>query len=200
MFSGIIKSIGLLESITTNGSSLRLAITSNISSELLIDQSISHDGICLTIVGVDDKKGLHEVDVVKETLSKTTFQFLKKGGVINLEKSITPTTLLDGHLVQGHVDTFLQCLHVENNDGSWNMTFNLPKEFASLVIPRGSICLNGVSLTVANLFADSFEVAIIPYTYDHTNFHSLKQGDYVNVEFDLIGKYLLRQAEVNSTK
>ena len=200
MFSGIIKSLGVVDSIRTNGTSLRIGISSDISGELIIDQSISHDGICLTIVAVDEKKGLYEVDVVMETLSKTTFQFLKEGQVINLEKSITPTTLLDGHIVQGHVDTFLKCIHIEDKHGSWNMKFNLPKEFASLVIPRGSICLNGVSLTVANLFDDSFEVAIIPYTYDHTNFRSLQEGDYVNVEFDLIGKYLLRQAEVNSSK
>ena len=200
MFSGIIKSIGALESIKPNGTSLRLTIASPISGELMIDQSISHDGICLTIVKVDDKKGLHEVDVVKETLSKTKYQFLKEGQVINLEKSITPTTLLDGHIVQGHVDTFLQCQRIENMQGSWNMTFNLPREFASLVIPRGSICLNGVSLTVANVFDDAFEVAIIPYTYDHTNFRFLQKGDFVNVEFDLIGKYLLRQADLHSGK
>lgn len=198
MFSGIIKSIGMLESINAIGTNKRLSIASPISGELTIDQSISHDGVCLTIVNVKD--GIHEVDVVHETLSKTNFQFLKVGQMINLEKSLTPTTLLDGHLVQGHVDTFLQCLQIEDKDGSWNIKFNLPNEFASLVIPRGSICLNGVSLTVANLYADAFEVAIIPYTYMHTNFHLLREGDYVNVEFDLIGKYFLRQAEVNSRK
>ena len=196
MFSGIIKSIGVLESVRSIGTNRRLAIASPISEGLLIDQSISHDGICLTIVDV--KNGIHEVDVVQETLSKTNFQFLKEGQWINLEKSITPTTLLDGHLVQGHVDTFLECLHIDNRQGSWNIKFNLPKEFASLVIPHGSICLNGVSLTVANLYDDSFEVAIIPYTYEHTNFHLIRKADFVNVEFDLIGKYRLRQAEVNS--
>ena len=175
-----------------------MSITSPISGELTTDQSISHDGICLTIVDV--KNGIHKVDVVQETLSKTSFQFLKEGQLFNLEKSITPTTLLDGHLVQGHVDTILKCLQIVDNPGSWNIKFNLPNEFASLVIPRGSICLNGVSLTVANLYDDSFEVAIIPYTYEHTNFHLLREGDWVNVEFDLIGKYLLRQTEVNSRK
>jgi riboflavin synthase len=187
-----------LESIRSIGTNQRLAIASPISGELMIDQSISHDGVCLTIVEM--KNGIHEVDVVQETLSKTNFQFLKEGQLINLEKSITPTSLLDGHLVQGHVDTFLECLHIDNRQGSWNIKFNLPKEFSALVIPRGSICLNGVSLTVANLHDDSFEVAIIPYTYEHTNFHLLRKGDFVNVEFDLIGKYLLRQAEVNSRK
>ncbi len=198
MFSGIIKSIGVVKSINMMGTNRRLAISSPISGDLMIDQSISHDGVCLTIADV--RNGIHEVDVVQETLSKTNFQFLKTGQLINLEKSITPTTLLDGHLVQGHVDTFLECIHIDNRQGSWNIKFNLPKEFAELVIPRGSICLNGVSLTVANIYDDSFDVAIIPYTYEHTNFHLLRKSDFVNVEFDLIGKYLLRQAEVNSRK
>lgn len=195
MFSGIIKSTGVLQSIKPMGSSRRLIISSTLSEELTIDQSLSHDGICLTIVGVQNDN--YEVDVVHETLSKTTFQSLKEGQLINLEKSITPTSLLDGHLVQGHVDTVLECLRINDKHGSWNMKFNLPKEFALLIIPRGSVCLNGVSLTVSNLYDDSFEVAIIPYTFDHTNFHLLREGDYVNVEFDLIGKYLLRQAEVS---
>jgi riboflavin synthase len=198
MFSGIIKSIGVLQSIKPMGTNRRLTVSSSLSDELVIDQSLSHDGICLTIVDVND--GIHQVDVVEETLSKTTFQSLKEGQLINLEKSITPTTLLDGHLVQGHVDTVLECLHIEDRQGSWNIKFTLPKEFASLIIPRGSVSLNGVSLTVANLFDDSFEVAIIPYTYDHTNFRVLREGDHVNVEFDLIGKYLLRQRDLHFLK
>jgi len=195
MFSGIIKSTGVLQSIKPMGSSMRMDISSSLSDEVTIDQSLSHDGICLTIVEVNN--GSYTVDVVEETLSKTTFKHLRTGHLINLEKSITPTTLLDGHLVQGHVDTVLECLHINDKHGSWNMKLNLPKEFAALIIPRGSVCLNGVSLTVSNLFNDSFEVAIIPYTYDHTNFHLLREGNLVNVEFDLVGKYLLRQAELN---
>lgn len=198
MFSGIIKSIGIVQSVVTQGTTKRIAISSSISDELSIDQSISHDGVCLTIVAV--RNGIHEVDVVAETLSKTTFASLAEGDVINLEKSITPTTLLDGHLVQGHVDATLQCLAIEDLIGSWKFKFNLPVEYAGLVIPHGSICLNGVSLTVANLYTDSFEVAIIPYTFEHTNFRNLYTGDYVNVEFDLIGKYLLRQAELTQYK
>lgn len=193
MFSGIIKAIGKVESITNVGTTLRIAISSPISSDLVIDQSISHNGVCLTIVNVKD--GIHEVDVVAETLSKTTFPHVHVGDVINLEKSITPTTLLDGHLVQGHVDTTLKCIHREDRNGSWNFTFNLPVEFGSLVIPHGSICLNGVSLTVAQLYPDSFEVTIISYTFENTAFKYLREGDQVNVEFDLIGKYLQRQME-----
>lgn len=191
MFSGIIKSTGIVHSIHTMGSTKRITIGSHLADDLTIDQSIAHDGVCLTVVAIND--GSHEVDVVQETLSKTTFASLKEGDVVNLEKSITPTTLLDGHLVQGHVDTTIKCLHIENLEGSWKIKFNLPPEYAGLVIPHGSICINGISLTVANLYPDSFDVAIIPYTFEHTNFKHLLAGDDVNVEFDLIGKYLLRQ-------
>lgn len=198
MFSGIVKAIGIVESVMERGSTRRIAITSALSNDMIIDQSISHNGVCLTIVNV--RNGVHEVDVVNETLSKTTFRLLREGDLVNLEISITPSTLLDGHLVQGHVDTTLQCLGIKDLHGSWNITFNLPQEFAGLVIPHGSICLNGVSLTVANLYTDSFDVAIIPYTFEHTNFKNLKEGDLVNVEFDLIGKYLLRQADLRKGK
>jgi len=191
MFSGIIQATGRVNAIEISGSTIRIQVTSPVSAGLHIDQSVSHDGICLTVVKVENDS--HWVEIVKETQSKTTFRGLKKDQLINLETSLTLNTLLDGHLVQGHVDTTLQCLEKKDEQGSWNMKFNLPDDFTKLVIPRGSICLNGVSLTIANLFDDSFEVAIIPYTYHHTNFQHLKTGDEVNVEFDLIGKYLLRQ-------
>jgi riboflavin synthase len=198
MFSGIIKSTGVVQSIKAHGTTRRIAISSPLSETFTIDQSIAHDGVCLTIVALG--KAIHEVDVVEETLSKTTFRFLKEGHVVNLEKSITPTTLLDGHLVQGHVDTTLRCLQIEDLDGSWKIKFDLPQEFAGLVIPHGSICLNGISLTVANVFPDAFDVAIIPYTFQHTNFNQLHKDELVNVEFDLIGKYLLRQAGMEGRK
>ena len=195
MFSGIIKAVGTIEAIASSGSSRRLVISSPISNGLSVDQSISHDGICLTIVEAGN--GTHRVDVVAETLSKTSLQFVQTGQVVNLEKSITASTLLDGHIVQGHVDTILTCTAIMDMDGSWNIKFNLPTEYAGLVIPRGSICLNGVSLTIANLYDDSFEVAIIPYTFENTNFKYLKVGNKVNVEFDVIGKYLLRQSRLS---
>jgi len=185
-------------SVKMSGSTKRISISSPLSPELHIDQSVAHDGICLTVVEVKD--GTHEVDVVQETLSKTSFQWLKEGQLINLESSITPTTLLDGHLVQGHVDTVLRCLEIADLNGSWKIQFTLPVEHAGLVIPHGSISLNGISLTVANLYPDSFDVAIIPYTFEHTNFKNLRKGDFVNVEFDLIGKYLLRQIELTQSK
>ena len=198
MFSGIVKAVGKVVSVHGQGTTLRFIISSSISSEFTIDQSIAHNGVCLTVVKVHD--GMHEVQVVGETLSKTTFSSIKVGDIINLERSITTSTLLDGHLVQGHVDTVLKCLKIHDHQGSWNITFNLPHEYAGLVIPHGSNCLNGVSLTVANLHFDNFEVAIIPYTFDNTTFKHLREGDYVNVEFDLIGKYLLRQAELRKGK
>ena len=198
MFSGIIKSTGIVQSIKSMGTTKHITLASSLSDELGIDQSLAHDGICLTVVALHD--GTHEVDVVQETLSKTTFSSLREGDVVNLEKSITPTTLLDGHLVQGHVDTVVKCIQIEDLNGSWRFKFNLGKEYAGLVVLHGSICLNGVSLTVANLYPDSFEVAIIPYTFEHTNFKHIQEDDFVNVEFDLIGKYLLRQAEIMAYK
>jgi riboflavin synthase len=191
MFSGIIQTTGIVKSVTETGTTRHVTIASPISDGLKPDQSISHDGVCLTVVSTSN--GTHAVDIIRETLSKTTFIHVAEGQIINLEKSITPATLLDGHLVQGHVDTTLLCLEKKDMNGSWNFRFNLPKEFIHLVIPHGSICLNGVSLTVARLDDESFEVAIIPYTYQITNFQFLKPGDMVNVEFDIIGKYIAQQ-------
>ena len=193
MFSGIIKATGIVNAISPLGTTRQVTIESAISGSLAIDQSIAHDGVCLTIVAVDGNQ--HKVDVVQETLSKTSLASLEIGHLINLEPSLTLSTLLDGHLVQGHVDTTLQCLEITDLHGSWKFKFAFPAEYMALVIPHGSICLNGVSLTIAQLYDDAFEVAIIPYTYRHTNFQHLQPGDWVNVEFDLIGKYLLRQQQ-----
>jgi riboflavin synthase len=194
MFSGIIKSIGTVVSIAEHGTTLRITVTSTLSPSLHVDQSIAHDGVCLTIVAVEGST--HSVEVVHETLTKTNLANLAVGRFINLEKSITTETLLDGHLVQGHIDTTLMCTDIQDMNGSWKMFFQLPSDFAPLVIPHGSICINGVSLTVAELGADFFAVAIIPYTFFNTNFHALQAGDLVNVEFDLIGKYFLRQMQL----
>lgn len=196
MFSGIVKCVGTLETITEKGSTIVLTVSSPISDSLQIDQSVAHDGVCLTVVNAG--KGTHQVEVVKETLSKSRLGFYILGQMINLERSISPVTLLDGHLVQGHVDTTVKCTQIDNLDGSWKFHFNLPQQFASLMIPQGSICLNGVSLTISDLTRDSFAVSIIPYTFENTNFKELKTGDPVNVEFDLIGKYIVRQMELRS--
>ncbi len=191
MFSGIIKSLGVVYAIHTKGSTKRITIVSSISDSLHTDQSVAHDGVCLTVVAANE--GTHEVEVVLETCSKTTFGFVRKDQVLNLETSVTPSTLLDGHIVQGHTDTLLQCLDIRDMQGSWMMRFSLPQEYAALVIPQGAICINGVSLTIARLERDAFEVAIIPYTFANTNLKLLHPGTYVNIEFDVIGKYLLRQ-------
>jgi riboflavin synthase len=196
MFSGIIKCVGKIESITDKGSTKLFTISSSISDSFNVDQSIAHDGVCLTVVQVDS--GVHQVEVVDETLSKSTLGKLKEGQCINLEKSIAPETLLDGHLVQGHVDTTLICQSIEDLDGSWKIHFNLPDAYAGLVIPQGSVCINGVSLTISDIYNDSFAVAIIPYTFENTNFKQLWAGDPVNVEFDIIGKYILRQMELRN--
>ena len=198
MFSGIIKAVGKVIQISDEGSTKRLTIKSPMSERLTIDQSVSHDGVCLTIIRTE--QDTHDVQVVAETISKTIVGQYVPGEIINLEKAITPATLLDGHLVQGHVDGVLRCVGISDLQGSWKYTFHLPAMYQALVIPHGSICLNGVSLTVANIYPDAFEVAIIPYTYAHTNFCYLQEGDMVNVEFDLIGKYILRQAELRSAK
>ncbi len=194
MFSGIIKSTGIVQDIQLQGTTKRISIASAISKAFTIDQSVAHDGICLTVIDVVD--GVHIVEVVAETLSKTTLHTIKKGHVLNLETAISANTLLDGHIVQGHIDTTITCTRKENKNGSWMFTFNLPEAYAALVISHGSICLNGVSLTVANLYPDGFDVAIIPYTFENTNFSFLKEGALANVEFDVIGKYLSRLVEV----
>ena len=190
--------MGIVTSIETIWSTKRVTVTSPISNGLNVDQSVAHDGVCLTVVSTNENN--HVIEVVAETLSKTTLHSLTVGQTLNLEMSITPTTLLDGHIVQGHVDTTLKCLAIEDLNGSWKMKFDLPEAYAALVIPHGSVCLNGVSLTVAHLDPSSFDVAIIPYTFQHTNFNLLQPGHHVNVEFDLIGKYLLRQYQLQKEK
>ena len=196
MFSGIIKWTGKIESIEVKGTTRVLTISSPVSSSFSIDQSIAHDGVCLTIVDVTE--GKHKVEVIDTTISKSTLGNATIGQIVNLEKSISASTLLDGHLVQGHVDTVVKCIAISDLNGSWKFDFNLPADFAALIIPQGSICVNGVSLTVSHLTSDSFSVSIIPYTFEHTNFKFLKEGDFANIEFDLVGKYIIRQMELRS--
>jgi riboflavin synthase len=198
MFSGIIKEIGTVTHTIREGTTLRLRILSPISGDFKIDQSVSHNGVCLTII--HSAPDSHEVQVVAETLSKTNLGHLQIGDQVNLEKSITLSTLLDGHLVQGHIDTVLRCMDRKDLAGSWKYSFELPEKYKGLIIPHGSICLNGVSLTVANIYDHHFDVAIIPYTFEHTNFKHIHMDDLVNVEFDLIGKYIERQAGWNNRK
>jgi riboflavin synthase len=191
MFTGIIESTGQVMEISTSGSNKTFWIESPLSSQFEIDQSVSHDGVCLTIEEVIESR--HRVTAVEETLTKTNLADLKAGRRVNLERSLLPTSRVDGHFVQGHVDGTGKCKKIKNRDGSFEIDFRYPKKFAALIIDKGSICVNGISLTAFNVKKDSFTVAVIPYTYNHTNLQFLKEGDVINIEFDMIGKYILRK-------
>lgn len=190
MFTGIIEQIAKVIKIEQQQSNLRFTIKSKIASELQIDQSVAHDGVCLTITSIDGD--YYSVDVIDETLQKTTLSLWKPNKMVNIERSITMNKRLDGHVVQGHIDSTMQCEHIEEVGGSWVFRFVFQEQFAPLMIHKGSICINGVSLTIAALDAYRVSVAIIPYTYKYTTFHTIKVGDMVNVEFDVLGKYVHR--------
>ncbi len=196
MFTGIVEELGAIESIVKNGSNLDIVIKCPFTSELQIDQSVSHNGVCLTVTKIEGES--YQVTAVDETLTKTNLNKISVGDKVNLERCMKLGARLDGHIVQGHVDTVGSCVSVEDVDGSWNYKFSYPQEYAGLVIDKGSICINGTSLTVINPDNEHFSVTIIPYTYEHTNFHILKVGDLVNLEFDILGKYILRNLKLNS--
>lgn len=190
MFTGIVESLGEIVDINEELDNIHFTVRSEISPELKIDQSLSHSGVCLTVVDIE--KNCHTVTAVKETLDKSALKNLKKGDIFNLERAMKLGGRLDGHLVQGHVDDIAKCVDVKMNEGSWIFTFSFNEKFKNLIIEKGSICINGVSLTVFNLTNNSFDVTIIPYTYDNTNFNKINIGDIVNIEYDMIGKYLAR--------
>ena len=190
MFTGIVESLGEIVHINEELDNIHFTVRSEISPELKIDQSLSHSGVCLTVIDIE--KNCHTVTAVKETLDKSALKNLKKGDVFNLERAMKMGGRLDGHLVQGHVDDIAKCVEVKMNEGSWIFTFNFNEKFKNLIIEKGSICINGVSLTVFNVTNNSFDVTIIPYTYDNTNFNKINVGDIVNIEYDMIGKYLAR--------
>ena len=194
MFTGIIKSLGEVKAITQEGSNFHFTISTKIESELYIDQSIAHNGVCLTIVSIDE--GSYVVTAIKETMDLTNLGLLAVGDHVNVERAVDGHTRMDGHMVQGHVDGTTKCINIEDVDGSWYFTFELDKNNAPLVVNKGSITVNGVSLTVVNPTKSSFQVAIIPYTYEHTNFKNLNPGSIVNLEYDIIGKYVQRYLEV----
>ena len=191
MFTGIIEALGSVKNIIPDGSNKSFWIESSISHELKADQSVNHCGICLTVEEVSGNS--HKVTAVKESLSKTSIGTWKEGHLINLERSMPVTGRLDGHIVQGHTDTTLKCIDVRGKSGSREYEFELSKKFAGLVVEKGSIAINGISLTVFNLKKKRFKVAIIPFTFDHTDLKYLKIGDRVNIEFDVLGKYIQRQ-------
>ena len=196
MFTGIIECIGFVTDVLHTGSNIDLWIESTITSELHIDQSLAHNGICLTIVEKTDNK--YRVTAVAETIAKTNIGTWTKGGVVNLERALQIGARLDGHFVQGHTDATATCVEKNTLDGSWLFRFAFPEKFAALVIEKGSICINGISLTAFNVGKHECTVAIIPYTYHHTNFQNIEAGTTVNIEFDVLGKYLLRKEEVQN--
>ncbi len=193
MFTGIIEAVGEVKEVLENGSNKSFWISSTLSSELKVDQSVAHDGACLTVEEVNGT--MHKVTAVEETLKKTNLNFWKPGTLINLERSLLLNTRLDGHFVQGHVDTTAVCKKIKNKEGSFEYRFRFPRKFASLVIEKGSVAINGISLTVFDVKKNLFTVAIIPYTYAYTNIRTVEVGDEVNIEFDMIGKYINRMAE-----
>ena len=190
MFTGIIEDIGVVESVLKNGGNLDLSIRSKISNELKIDQSLAHDGICLTVTSCNSET--YTVTAIEETIIKTTIGTWEKGKEVNLERAMILGSRLDGHLVQGHVDQTGECISKKEMDGSIYFGFSYDKDLNNYTIEKGSITINGVSLTVVDSKNGMFSVAIIPYTYEHTNFKELSVGDLVNLEFDVIGKYVKR--------
>lgn len=194
MFTGIIEAQGEVIAVAKEGSNIHFTINSGLSHRLKIDQSVAHDGVCLTVVACDDQS--HTVTAVAETLLKTNLGQWKGGRILNLERAMKLGDRLDGHIVQGHVDTTGTCIDRKEADGSHLFRFEFPEKFAALIIEKGSICINGVSLTAFNAGKNTFEVTIIPYTLEHTNFRNLQAGDAVNLEFDILGKYMLRMKEL----
>ncbi|HVX25177.1 MAG TPA: riboflavin synthase [Parafilimonas sp.] len=194
MFTGIIEATGKINSVEPNGSNKTFWIASSISNELKVDQSVSHDGVCLTVEQVAND--MHRVTAIEETLEKSAINHWKKNDTINLERCMKMNGRLDGHIVQGHVDAVATCIDVEEKNGSWEYRFQIPAEFTHLIIEKGSVCLNGISLTAFDIKFNSFKVAIIPFTYEHTNISLVKKNSVVNIEFDIIGKYLARFREV----
>ena len=194
MFTGIVETQGIIKKVVEKGANKTFWIKSSISSKLKPDQSVAHDGACLTVEEV--KGGQHRVTAIAETLSKTTLGDWQKGTTINLERCLKINDRLDGHFVQGHVDTSAICINKREKGGSWEFGFQFLPEFATLIIEKGSISINGISLTIFNVNEITFDVAIIPYTFEHTNMNLMKPGQKVNIEFDIIGKYINRKTSL----
>ncbi len=195
MFTGIIENTGSIKEILTTGTNKSFWVSSPLAGDLKVDQSLSHNGVCLTIEEIKD--GMHRVTAIEETLLKTNLGSWQIDDIINLERCMQMNGRLDGHIVQGHVDCTAVCSDVVEKAGSWEFSFIFPEKFAALVIEKGSVTVNGISLTCFNVTNNRFSVAIIPYTFEHTNVSSLKQGDMVNIEWDVVGKYVNR---INSLK
>lgn len=198
MFTGIIETLGTVTDIRHDQHNVHFTLASSLSHALKVDQSVSHNGACLTVVALGT--GTHTVTAVAETLRRTNMGNWQVGSLINLERCLAMGGRLDGHMVQGHVDGLATCLQIEEAGGSWQLTFEYPTDSPHLLVDKGSVCLNGISLTVVNPVANRFSVAIIPYTWEHTNLHQLRVGNSVNIEFDMIGKYIARYVAAYQAK
>ena len=190
MFSGIVEAMGVVKKIEESGSSLDITIQSDFSADTYIDQSIAHNGVCLTVTHQNETD--YKVTAIKETLEKTNLGYWKVGDLVNLERSLFANARIDGHFVQGHVDSTVVCKEILEEDGSWYFHFSISPEWQKYIVKKGSICINGVSLTIVDINQDSFSVAIIPYTYEHTNFKNIQKDDVINIEFDVLGKYIIK--------
>ena len=195
MFTGIIETLGVVDSLSKTGKNINLVISSSISKYLKPDKSISHNGVCLTIT--ECNKISHSVTLVDETLIKSNFLNIKIGSKINLERSLLINDRLDGHFVQGHIDDVVKCIDIVDNQKSWNYIFQKSKHFSNLIVEKGSICINGISLTCFDILKNRFTVSIIPHTYNNTNFKYLKINDSVNIEYDILGKYINKISKKN---
>ena len=193
MFTGIIETLGKIQKIERENSNVHFTVASSLSHELKIDQSVAHNGVCLTVVEMPE--GAHVVTAIEETLKKSNLNDWKVGTLVNIERCMQMNGRLDGHIVQGHVDATAKCIDIKDENGSWEFRFEYPKAYQHLIVDKGSVCINGTSLTVVNPKENQFSVAIIPFTFEHTNFQSLQVGDAINIEFDLVGKYLARYIE-----
>jgi riboflavin synthase len=194
MFTGIIETLAEVVSTRKDGGNLVITIQTPLAAELKVDQSVAHNGVCLTITNIQGDT--YETTAVAETLQKSNLGQLTPTQFVNLERAMVYNGRIDGHLVQGHVDSVGECISCQEQDGSWLYRFRYPKEFAALMVEKGSICMNGISLTVFDVTNDEFSVAIIPYTYEHTNVSKIKPGTLINLEFDILGKYVARQLAV----
>ena len=194
MFTGIIEALGTIQKIERNGSNIDFTIASSISDQLKIDQSVSHNGVCLTVIALEN--GTHTVTAIQETLDLTNLGDLEVGKTVNLERAMLANARLDGHMVQGHVDATGTCVQVKQLDGSWVYTFEYEPTGERVLVSKGSVCVNGVSLTVVNPTDNRFSVAIIPFTHEHTTFHTIEVGSTINLEFDIIGKYIAKYAKL----
>lgn len=198
MFTGIIKAAGEIISVAREGTNVHFTIASPISAETSVDQSVAHDGVCLTVTHCNETT--HTVTAIQETLDRTTLGDWREGTVINLEFAMQAGARLDGHMVQGHIDCTAECTHIDDVGGSWNFRFRFEPHEDRVLVDKGSICVSGVSLTVVKPTRDGFGVSIIPYTYEHTGFRRLRVGDEVNLEFDVIGKYVVQYARLYGGK